>query len=91
MIHHNPFRDSVVNLVREDSWCVYADGFKRAAELLIANVRSTHEINTVVFPILFLCRHYIELTLKEVIGYGRYLSETAGTPPGGHDLHNLWK
>ncbi len=91
MSQYNPFRGAAVNSVREDSWCIYADGFKRAAELLIATVRSTYEINTVVFPIIFLCRHYIELILKEVIGYGRYLNEVPGTPPGGHDLQNLWK
>jgi len=90
MSKYNPFRRAAVNLIREDSWCVYADGFKRAIEFLIANVQSTYEVNTVIFPILFLCRHYIELTLKEVIGYGRYLNEAAGTPPGGHDLKNLW-
>ncbi len=91
MSEYNPYRGSTLNWVGENSWCIYADGFKRAAELLIANVQSTYEINTVVFPILFLCRHYLELTLKEVIGYGRYLNELAGAPPGGHDLQNLWQ
>jgi hypothetical protein len=91
MSEYNPYRGSTLNWGAVDSWCIYADGFKRAAELLIANVRSTYEINTVVFPILFLARHYIELTLKEVIAYGRYLNELVGTPPGGHDLENLWK
>lgn len=90
MSQYSPFRGAAVGLIREDSWGIYADGFKRAAELLIGNVRSTYEINTVVFPILFLCRHHIELMLKEIIGYGLYLSEQVRTPPGGHDLENLW-
>lgn len=90
MIQYTPFRGAAVNFVHEDSWGIYADGFKRAAELLIGNVRSTYEINTVVFPILFLCRHHIELMLKEIIGYGLYLSEEARTAPGSHDLQNLW-
>ena len=28
--------------------------------------------------------------LKEIIGYGLYLSEEVRTPPGSHDLQNLW-
>ena len=90
MSQYSPFRGAAVSSIREDSWGIYADGFKRAAELLIGNVRSTYEINTVVFPILFLCRHHIELILKEIIGYGLYLSEEVRTPTGGHDLQNLW-
>ena len=91
MRNYNAFRGAAVSLIREDSWGIYADGFKRAAELLISNVQSTYEINTVVFPILFLCRHHIELMLKEIIGYGLYLNQEVRTPPGGHDLQNLWK
>jgi hypothetical protein len=88
--YNNPFRSAAVSSIREDSWGIYADGFNRAAELLIVNVRSTYEVNTVVFPILFLCRHHIELMLKEIIGYGLYLNQEVRTPPGSHDLQNLW-
>lgn len=91
MSKYNVGRRAAVSLIREDSWGIYADGFKRAAQLLISSVQSTYEINTVVFPILFLCRHHIELMLKEIIGYGLYLNEEVRPPPGGHDLQNLWK
>jgi hypothetical protein len=37
-------------------WCIYADRYKRAADLLVETVRSTYELNTVVFPIIFLYR-----------------------------------
>ena len=78
-----------LNMVREDSWCIYADGFKHAAELLIANVKDTYEINTVIFPILALYRQYVELTLKEIIAYGQYI-DGHGVQQGGHDLKQLW-
>ena len=91
MSKYNAFRGAAVGLIREDSWGVYADGFRRAAEILISNVQTTYEMNIVVFPILFLCRHHIELMLKEIIGYGLYLNEEVRTPPGIHDLQNLWK
>ena len=88
--HHYPSRIASVSGVGENSWCIYADGFLRAAELLINNIKATYEINTVIFPILFLYRQYTELTLKEIIGYSQYLSEHRDVRQGGHDLKNLW-
>lgn len=58
------------------SWVVYAEGFKRAAEILIENVSNTFEKNTVIFPILALFRQYVELTLKEIISYANILKNT---------------
>lgn len=86
----DPFRNASVSTIREDSWCIYADGFKRAADLLVENVKTTYDINTVIFPILFLYRQYVELSLKEIIGYGQYLSEHEEVRQGGHNLKNLW-
>jgi len=60
------FRDASIGCIREDYWCVYADGFLRAAEILVENIRTTYELNTVVFPVLFMYRQYIELSLKEL-------------------------
>ena len=71
------------------SWVVYAEGFKHAAEILIRNVTTTFEINTVIFPIIALFRQYVELTLKEILSYGQYLEEHV-VRQGGHDLKNLW-
>jgi len=91
MTQYTPSRNARVNGICKDSWSLYAAGFKRAAELLIANVRSTYEINTVIFPILFLYRQHLELSLKETIGYGYYLDEESKQVPGGHNLNNLWR
>lgn len=84
------FRDASVGCIQENHWCVYADGFLRAAEILVENVRTTYELNTVIFPVLFLYRQFIELSLKETIGYGRYLDESQHGAPQNHDLKNLW-
>jgi len=82
----NPFRSASLS---NTSWVVYAEGFKRAAEILIENVTTTFEINTVIYPTLALFRQYVELTLKEIISYGQYLEEH-DVRQGGHDLKNLW-
>jgi hypothetical protein len=83
-------RSSHVAIAGVDGWSLYAAGYRRAAELLIEQARTTYEINTLVFPIVFLYRHYVEVTLKEVIRYGRYLDGSAEASPGGHGLNNLW-
>jgi hypothetical protein len=48
MSEDSAFRGAAVSLIREDSWGIYADGFKRAAELLISNVQSTYEITAYI-------------------------------------------
>ena len=90
MNHYTPHPIAAVNFIREDSWCLYANGYRRAAEILIANLDSTYDVNTVVFPILYNYRQYIELTLKETIAYGRELVEKSTISVGGHDLEKLW-
>ena len=90
MKKYDTSRNARVNHIGKDSWCLYADGFMRAGDLLIENVRSTYEINTVIFPILFLYRQYLELSLKETIGYGYYLDGESKQPPSKHDLKKLW-
>jgi hypothetical protein len=90
MKRQSVIRDASVGCIQEDHWCVYADGFLRAAEILVENIRTTYELNTVVFPVLFLYRQYIELSLKEAIAYGRYLNESQQGTPKTHDLKSLW-
>jgi hypothetical protein len=78
-----------LNWTGPDFWCSYADGYKRAAQLLIAAKKTIYETNTLIFPILSLYRQYIELSLKEVIAYGLRL-EREGEMPEHHALNNLW-
>lgn len=81
-----------INWAGPDFWCVYADGYKRAAEVLIESSKNLniYEINTIIFPILFLYRQYVELSLKEVIAYGQYLDSKGSMPDKEHDLKKLW-
>jgi hypothetical protein len=47
----------------------YNEGYKTAARELSTDYekRDTRESSTLIFPIIFLYRHYIELTLKDLI------------------------
>lgn len=48
-------------------WFIYADGFKKAAHMLLENCQTTYDYNTVVYPIVFNYRHYLELILKAIL------------------------
>jgi len=78
------------------NWCrdrldLYAVGYKRAADKLAIEVVESHQYqDTLVYPIVFLYRQYIELRLKEVIREGRKLLEERGEYPTHHKVDLLW-
>jgi hypothetical protein len=74
-----------------NKWDSYASGYKLAAETLASKV--IQEVNyrdTLVFPIVFLYRHYFELRLKEIIEHGSKLLDEEYQIPKHHDLMIIW-
>jgi hypothetical protein len=75
---------------------VYQDGYRRAALHLAQYVFDRgpgHDF--LVYPIIYLYRHHIELTLKSIIGTTYILLDQAATAKGSktltqHDLSQLW-
>ena len=49
------------------SWYAYADGYRRAADIINKNCQTFYDRNTLVYPMIFLYRQYIELALKDII------------------------
>ncbi len=77
---------------RYDNWELYASGYKTAAEVLVQYVIDTRsERDTLVFPIVFNYRQYLELRCKEIIRMGRMLANEAAEFPLTHDLEQLWR
>ena len=74
-----------------DALELYVLGYKEAADSLVERVMETgrHQ-DSLVFPICFLYRQYIELRLKEVIQSGRRLLDEPGTFPQHHNIQHLW-
>ncbi len=83
-------RIASVNRVGPDGWCLYADGYRCAGNLLIDNVGTTYERNTIIFPILSMYHHWIELTLKDIIVMGQYLRREPSNVPFHHKIKDLW-
>ena len=70
---------------------LYATAYKEAADKLAKEVINSHrQQDTLVYPIVFLYRQYIELRLKEIIREGRRLLEEPRGFPMHHRIHDLW-
>jgi hypothetical protein len=71
---------------------VYAEGYKRAADALVEHVASQYrDHNFMVYPIVYSYRHFVELSLKDLICDARRLLDLEGAFPAGHRLSNLWR
>ncbi len=73
-------------------WDIYATGYKDAADIIVDHLplqRGT--LDTVVYPVLFLYRHFLELRLKGLVRDGRELLDHDGGTPSGHGLETLWR
>ena len=73
------------------SWSLYAAGYKEAADLLVVSVetRSAGQ-DTLVYPILFLYRQYLELEIKDTLRISRRLLDIDGDFPMHHRINDLW-
>jgi hypothetical protein len=87
----NPSRDLYVHN-RGDGWWMYADGYRLAAELLIAKTETLTlgECNALIYPVVFLYRHHLELRLKYIVLVGQRLRHESIAPPTHHRLDTLW-
>ena len=85
------YSNAVLNGQR-DNLSLYAVGYKRAGEMLVeAVVKSRKGYDSMVFPIVFAYRQYLELRLKQLIRDSkRLLDDTSGLPTT-HKIAELWK
>jgi hypothetical protein len=75
----------------DQGWDAYAFGYKMAGDLIVKHMEYI-EKNYLVFPIVFLYRHYIELRLKEIIknGYSLLNSDNQIHYTKEHNIDSLW-
>ena len=76
---------------RRDNLSLYAVGYKKAGERLVETVmKSRRDHDSLVFPIAFVYRQYLELRLKQLIRDSkRLLDDTSGFPVT-HKIAELW-
>ena len=83
------WRDACIGWSTE-AWNQYALGYKLAADKLASEIETEH-LDLVVFPMVFLYRHYIELRLKSLIVLCNRLDGKPCEIPIGHDIGRLWQ
>ncbi|MCE5237149.1 hypothetical protein LLH23_01485 [bacterium] len=73
-------------------WYVYAEGYKRAADIVVAHVTGTlRDQDFLLYPILFLYRQYLELAIKSLIRSAwELLDEEPGDSLRSHDIGKHW-
>lgn len=74
-------------------WDLYATGYYRAAEILVDNVASNEllYIDSLVYPIVYLYRQYLELRLKQLILKYRQFIGSEQDISRTHRLQHLWR
>jgi hypothetical protein len=71
-------------------WSQYSSQYKSAADLLFNTTLDDGKSNHLVFPLIFLYRHFIELTLKEIMLNGGCFLDASYRLPSGHNIRGLW-
>jgi hypothetical protein len=75
-----------------DNWYKYISGYKHAADILVDKIIDNTSIKELLsFPIIFLYRHFIELSLKSIIRDGYQLYDIQSDYRQIHSLEELWK
>ena len=88
---HDWHNNAVLNGQR-DNLSLYAVGYKRAGELLAeAAVEGRRDHDSLVFPIAYVYRQYLELRLKQLIRDSKRLLDDASGFPPTHKITELWK
>lgn len=84
--------NACLNFVNDHGWG-YAEGYRRAAELLTQHI-DTHgrDQDLLVYPLVFLYRHHIELAIKRIITLSLLMVDdpSRSKPKASHNLNTLW-
>lgn len=82
-------------IIGNQDWILYIGGYKKAGDLLVEHSVAFCQQHILVYPIVFLYRHYIELQLKEIIRIGNILLGTGKHYPScfptDHKIGNHWQ
>jgi hypothetical protein len=85
------WHNACVGWSREE-WHGYAEGYRRAADVLVQHVSDTQSFQDyLIYPIIFLYRQAIEVSLKHLLFKGSQLLDREQAIPRQHQLVPLWQ
>ena len=88
-------RNVVLNTFGVEAFGTLAEGYFNGAKQLLQQFEASNGPDFDIYPIIFLFRHAVELSLKDVVGVMQVLAAFLGTgptrfeTPRGHDLDAL--
>ncbi len=91
------WNNACLNVVASGDEHGYTEGYRRGATLLVEHVMEhQRDQDYLVYPVIFLYRHHIELALKNIIGHMPYVLDQEFTQAeekhlGKHRLDLLWQ
>jgi hypothetical protein len=86
-----PLKEPGFRLYAPTDWSARAWAFKRAADILASHVLATYAAgDLLIYPIVFLYRHQLELSLKEIILRANQLLDEPVQLRAVHSLRELW-
>jgi len=76
-----------------ERWTVYADGYRKAADIVVDRIKDGHGYQDfLVYPVMFLYRQYLELSIKHLISNSwRLLDEAESDDLSSHDIRRYWR
>jgi len=88
----NDWWNNISIKISDEKWLIYSEAYKRSAEILMEYVNQNRiEENFLIYPVLFLCRHYIELKLKQIFKEGYQYLHRKEKIPTNHKIEDLFK
>ena len=74
-----------------DGWLTYALGYKEAADRLVEQLEAQrrHQ-DLLVYPIVYLYRHYLEVAIKGLVRQAQTLLGNSVEIPAKHTIADLW-
>ena len=77
------------NAFVEPDWLAYTLGYREAADIIVDRAQD-FGVDLVVYPVMFLYRHYLEISLKYIFIVLRRYFEDSSDLPTHHKLNVLW-
>ena len=89
---HNAVIGGLAALGDISDWAHYIDGYREAGRYVAeAILEKQGTVDTLLYPVVFLYRHHIELALKTIVLLGARMFEEEEQVSHQHDLLPLWK
>jgi hypothetical protein len=85
------WHNACLNFMSTNDWDAYIVGYKTGADVIVDHLKKNRsDLDLMIYPVCFLYRQYLELSMKRLIHRGSVLLSITPTFLQIHDLEKLW-